>query len=174
MFIHSFEPIADPQATLLILGSMPGKASLQAQQYYAHPRNSFWRIIESLFALRADLDYAQRCQSLKTHRVALWDVLQTCTRASSLDSDIVTSSIVPNDLAGFLRAHPRVTRIFFNGAKAESIYRKHILTRLPDNRKDIACVRLPSTSPAHAAMSFTDKLEQWRVILSTDQIKPSS
>jgi TDG/mug DNA glycosylase family protein len=174
MYIHSFEPVADPQATLLILGSMPGKASLCAQQYYAHPRNSFWKIIAALFDLPADMNYAQLCQALLTHRIALWDVLHTCTRASSLDSDIVPSSIVPNDISGFLSTHRSIRAIYCNGASAEHIYRKHVLPRLPEAAARLPLVRLPSTSPAHAAMTLQQKLQAWRVILAESHSQTTS
>ena len=102
--IHSFPPISDPKAVTLILGSMPGKASLLEGKYYAHPRNAFWRIIQSIFELDPSLSYAERCSQLLNHRIALWDVLKTCTRSSSLDSDIVDSSIIANDFESFFFA----------------------------------------------------------------------
>ncbi|MEQ8260532.1 MAG: DNA-deoxyinosine glycosylase [Alcanivorax sp.] len=163
-YIHSFPPVSEPTADRLILGSMPGKASLEANQYYGHPRNLFWRIIETLFEIPADLPYAERCQQLAEQGVALWDVLRTCTRSSSLDSDIIEGSIIAQDFEGFLRAHPRIGVIFFNGAKAESVWRRHVAPVLPDGLAAIPTVRLPSTSPANASISFPVKLRQWRAI----------
>lgn len=163
--IHSFEPIAAGDAERLILGSMPGKASLRANQYYAHPRNAFWRIIESVLALEPGLPYGQRCAQLTAHRIALWDVLKSCTRSGSLDSDIVASSIVPNDFAGFLASHPGIRHIYFNGAKAEQMYRKYVLPTLPRQYAALPTLRLPSTSPANASLSFSGKLERWCAIV---------
>jgi len=164
-FIQSFPPIADPGAKILILGSIPGKASLRAQQYYAHPRNAFWPIMESLLGIEPGLPYAARCSGLIRHRIALWDVLAACTRSSSLDSDIVESSIIANDFAGFFDRHPQIRAIYFNGARAESSYRKHVRPSLPVAAARLPGCRLPSTSPAHAALRFDEKLEHWTAIL---------
>jgi len=163
-YIHSFPPVSGPAADRLILGSMPGKASLAANQYYAHPRNLFWPIIEILFDIPADLPYEARCRQLAEQGVALWDVLRTCTRSSSLDSDILEASIVPQDFDGFLRAHPRIGVIFFNGAKAESVWRRHVGPTLPDDLAAIPTSRLPSTSPANASIPYPVKLRQWRAV----------
>ncbi|MAO60863.1 MAG: DNA-deoxyinosine glycosylase [Alcanivorax sp.] len=165
-YIHSFPPVSEPGADRLILGSMPGKASLAANQYYAHPRNLFWPIIETLFGIPADLAYEARCRQLAEQGVALWDVLRTCTRSSSLDSDILEASIVPQDFEGFLHAHPRIGVIFFNGAKAESVWRRHVRPALPDDFAAIPTVRLPSTSPANAAIPVSAKQNAWRAILA--------
>lgn len=164
--IHSFEPISGDGARTLILGSMPGKASLQAQQYYDHPRNAFWRLIESILGIPSSAPYAERCARLVEHRIAVWDVLRACTRSSSLDSDIVESSIVPNDFAGFLSSHPSITRIAFNGAKAEAVYQRRVVPSLPPPLAEISSLRLPSTSPANASLNFEGKLDRWRVIAS--------
>ena len=163
-YIHGFTPIADAQARRLVLGSMPGKASLLAQQYYAHPRNAFWPIMQGLLDLPATLDYATGCQQLMNHRIAVWDVLKTCTRSSSLDSDILESSIIANDFAEFFQAHPDIQAVYFNGAKAESLYRKYVHPKLAQEHARLALTRLPSTSPAYAAMNLQTKLGQWRVL----------
>lgn len=164
MQVYSFPPISAADATRLVLGSMPGKASLAAGQYYAHPRNHFWQVIETLFELPAGSSYEARCAALVANRIALWDVLKACFRTSSLDSDIVEESIVPNDFARFLSDHPQVRAIYFNGAKAESVYLRHVRPKLPDALASIPTRRLPSTSPANASWSFHDKLERWRTI----------
>lgn len=162
--VHSFPPIANTQARVLILGSMPGKLSLQAQQYYAHPRNAFWPILGELFGARADLPYPSRIQMLKANGIALWDVLKSCTREGSLDSDIDDASIIANDFASFHRAYPDIAYVFFNGAKAEACYRKHVLPGLDSPLTPLQYQRLPSTSPAHASLSHAQKLEAWEIV----------
>jgi hypoxanthine-DNA glycosylase len=152
---------------------MPGKASLRAGQYYAHPHNAFWKIIGALYAIDASAPYERRVAALLEHGVALWDVLESCARETSLDSDIDESSIVANGFAPFLRAHPRIRTIGFNGAKAESSYRKHVLPVLVD-AGGVAYHRLPSTSPAHAAMSYADKVAAWRSVLAPIRQRNSS
>jgi len=162
--VYSFRPISRFDAKLLILGSMPGKASLRADQYYAHPRNAFWLLIESIFGIDPRLAYEDRCAQLLQHKVAVWDVLKTCVRQSSLDSDIVDRSIVTNDFESFYSTHQRIRSVYFNGAMAEKSYRRYVLPELPDAMAVIPGVRLPSTSPAHAAMSFDQKLALWEQI----------
>jgi double-stranded uracil-DNA glycosylase len=152
----SFPPIATTQARVLVLGTMPGKASLLAQQYYAHPRNGFWPIMGAVLGFDAQAPYVERAASLNACGVALWDVLQSCVRSSSLDSDIDASSIVVNDFASFLAAHPHIHSVCFNGATAETLYRRHA------TGPALATLRLPSTSPAHAAMSLAAKTDAWR------------
>ena len=162
--VHSFAPIADASSQVLILGSMPGNASLRAGEYYAHPRNEFWKIMDALFEIDAAAPYENRIAALRKQRIAVWDVLASCTRATSLDSDIEESSIVANGFAEFFRAHVRVQTVCFNGAKAEHSFRKHVLPGMTAFG-DIGYHRLPSTSPAHAAMSHAEKIEAWRVVL---------
>lgn len=161
--IQSFPPIEHPSATILILGSMPGKESLRAGQYYAHPRNAFWPIMGELAGAAPALPYKARIEKLKTAGIALWDVLASCTRYSSMDADIEVDSICANDFASFFRKHPRITHVFFNGAMAEQCFRKFVLPSLPP--RPLHFQRLPSTSPANASRSFEQKLAAWRVIL---------
>jgi TDG/mug DNA glycosylase family protein len=163
MRVHSFDPISDAASCVLILGSMPGKASLRAGQYYAHPQNAFWKILGALFDFEPGFPYESRIASLREHGIALWDVMQSCVRETSHDSDIEEFSIVSNPFAGFLRDHPEIHTICFNGAKAESSWRKHVLPQLP-RAGDIAYHRLPSTSPANASIGYDDKAKAWGVL----------
>lgn len=160
--IYSFPPIADDNARILILGSMPGKASLQAGQYYAHPRNQFWPILGELVGAGPALDYVERTSTLMSAKIALWDVLKSCYRSSSLDADIDKSSIVVNDFAGFFSTHPHIRQVFFNGATAEQAFRRYVLPAI--GAEGLVLQRLPSTSPAHAGMSFQQKLQCWQSI----------
>jgi hypoxanthine-DNA glycosylase len=159
---RSFEPIARPDARVLILGSVPGDISLAAQQYYANSRNAFWPIMESLFAGGAVLEYPARIELVVRSGLALWDVLASADRLGSLDSAIDVGSEVPNDIPRFLDSHGHVTHVFFNGSKAESAFNRHLGRQLGLGRLEV--MRLPSTSPAHAGMSFDAKLEAWRVV----------
>lgn len=161
--IHSFPPIENPSATILILGSMPGMESLRAAQYYAHPRNVFWKIMGELTGAAPELPYETRVEKLKSAGIALWDVLASCTRHSSLDADIEAESIIANDFVSFLKSHPNITHVFFNGAMAEQSFRKHVLPVLANRPPHY--LRLPSTSPAHASLRYEQKLEAWKLIL---------
>lgn len=156
--VYSFPPVADDRARVLILGSMPGVLSLAENQYYAHPRNLFWPIMGSLFGAGRDVAYEQRLRLLQDHRIALWDVLHSCQRDGSLDSDIQYE--VANDFATFFNTYPQITHVFFNGGKAESSFRKHVR----GVGQGLVMTRLPSTSPAHASLSFDKKLEAWSQI----------
>ena len=159
-----FPPIARRDAQTLILGSLPGRRSLELQQYYAHPNNAFWKLIAAIFESDGALPYAQRVKILTANQVALWDVLAAATRPGSLDSSIVHASALANDFAGFFRSHPRIRRVFFNGRKAEELYRRFVLPRLGPEFAALRYESLPSTSPAHAGMSFAKKLGRWRRI----------
>lgn len=161
---YGFPPVANGAARLLILGSMPGQASLLAGQYYAHPRNAFWRIMGDLLGAGPELPYPQRLARLQAAGVALWDVIAACERGGSLDADIVGRSVRANDFSAFLAVHRSIERIFFNGAAAEASFRRHVLPALAD--RSLALHRLPSTSPAHAARSYADKLAAWSVIVA--------
>ena len=157
-----FAPVIAPSARVMIIGSMPGQHSLQQQQYYAHPRNSFWPIMAELFGFSIELTYPDRLQALQRQGVALWDALACCERPGSLDSAIVESSIQANDFASLFLRYPTVEALFFNGAKAEQSYRKYVLPGLLGTIQPRLLQRLPSTSPAHASLNYSQKLQQWR------------
>ncbi len=163
--VNGFPPIADSNAVILILGSMPSIKSLQAHQYYAHPRNSFWFIMSALFADNRALDYEEKKALLLNNRIALWDVLQSCQRKGSLDSSITNSTIEVNDFNSFFTAHKSIKAVYFNGARAEQEYRRHVIPALARKFSAIEYQRLPSTSPAMASLSRDQKLQQWRAIL---------
>jgi len=167
--VRSFHPIEDKNAKVLILGSMPGRASLAAGQYYAHAQNAFWRIICELLRFDAVAPYEGKVQALKAARIAVWDVLQSCTREGSLDARIERESQVANDFRSFFRTHRGITRVFFNGAKAEECFKRHVLRNI--DADSISYVRLPSTSPAHASLSFEQKLKAWRIIMSASKVR---
>jgi hypoxanthine-DNA glycosylase len=160
--IRSFPPVADAQATVLILGSMPGKESLKQNQYYAHPQNAFWQIMGDLVGTHPNLPYPQRLHVLTATHIALWDVLHSCEREGSLDSDIEQEKA--NDFAAFFARYPRITCVYFNGAKAEQSFKRFVLgkQKLPP----LEFARLPSTSPAHAGMRYEEKLKVWREAMS--------
>ena len=162
--IRSFPSIADVRATRLILGSVPGVASLAAGQYYAHPQNAFWRIMGDLLGCAPDAPYAERVDALKRNGIAVWDVLHCCVRPGSLDSAIVRGSEVPNKFETLLQQCPHVRAILFNGTTAEAAFRRHCRALLDDPQ--ITFVRLPSSSPAHASLRFEAKLAAWRAALA--------
>lgn len=162
-FSRGFPPIAATNARALILGSMPGSASLRACQYYAFPRNVFWDIMGELFGAGRQLDYASRLRRLTGQRIALWDVVGSCRRKGSLDSAISEDGLVTNDFAAFFENHAHITHLYFNGTRAASLFRKRVAPGLCGCYR---CLTLPSTSPAHAAMPYAAKLEAWSVIRS--------
>lgn len=164
MHVQSFPPLGNTHATRLVLGTMPGKASLLAQQYYAHPRNAFWYIIEGLFGIPRELPYSRRVRELARTGVAVWDVLAACTRGTSLDSDIVPESAVPNDFNAYLKRHRHIGAIYFNGGPARALFERHVTPHLAPEQQAIPRIALPSTSPTHARRSHAEKLEAWRVI----------
>jgi hypoxanthine-DNA glycosylase len=165
MHDQGFPPIADAHARILILGSLPGQVSLQRQQYYAQPHNAFWKIMGRLFDAGPDLPYAERGQRLMRNGIALWDVCAAAQRPGSLDAAIVHASVVPNDFAAFIDSHPDLGLIGFNGGKAAELYRRRVLPGLPAAARALRTATLPSTSPAHAAMPFEEKLTRWAAVL---------
>ena len=162
----AFAPVATPTARVLILGSMPGVASLDAVAYYAHPRNAFWTMMARLLGFDVTAPYAERLAALQDAGIALWDVLAACVRPGSLDADIEQSSIEINDFEAFFATHPSIQRILLNGGAAFDLYRRHVLPTLGRGPAALARQRLPSTSPAYAAMPATEKYRHWHAALA--------
>jgi hypoxanthine-DNA glycosylase len=157
-----FPPISRPDARVLVCGSLPGQMSLAMRQYYAQPRNAFWKITGELFGFDPRLDYAARTAALAARGVALWDVCAAAVRPGSLDARIRRDSVVPNDFVPFLLAHRQIRRLCFNGATAFELFERLVVPTLPASLQALTRIRLPSTSPAHAGMSHADKLARWR------------
>ena len=161
MKIFSFPPIANAQSQILILGTMPGRDSLKFNQYYAHSRNSFWKIMFSLFDKPYSTDYSIKQSLLLNNNIALWDVLKACKRESSLDSDIIEEE--PNDLLLFLKNHPRINHLIFNGKSSMNYFVKFV------KGASLPSTQLPSTSPAYV-IPFEKKVNEWSVITNLIQI----
>ena len=155
--ISSFPPIIDDRSKILILGSIPGVKSLEKQQYYAHPQNKFWKIIFELLNEEFTEDYSECIRILKKHQIALWDVIDSCERKGSLDSEIKNEEA--NQIAELLQEHPNIQAIFCNGGKS---YRN--LQKILGKNYKIPVFLLPSTSPLHT-VSFEKKLDDWKKIL---------
>ncbi len=134
---------------------MPGKDSLKYNEYYAHPRNSFWKLMFDVLKTPYSKDYSAKQTLLFDNKIALWDILATCYREGSLDSDILEEE--PHDIQGFLETHPKVTHIAFNGKSSQHFFKRYI------KGIDLPSVILPSTSPAYV-ISYEKKLNEWKVI----------
>jgi double-stranded uracil-DNA glycosylase len=171
MLAQGFAPIAGPGARLLILGSLPGQASLDAREYYAQPRNAFWMIMGALFEAGPSRPYRERQARLIERGVAVWDVCAVAAREGSLDAAIEPHSVRANDFVQFYADFPEIRCVAFNGATAATLYKQHVLPTLSPAQRRVATLTLPSTSPTHAALSLKDKLEQWQVI--TKKLKVS-
>lgn len=157
-FCSSFPPVSAPACRVLVLGSMPGVASLRAAQYYAHPRNAFWPVLYALWdAGPPAARYEDRLTFALAHHVAIWDVAQTCIREGS--SDAAIRDAVANDFAALFAQCPQVHTLFFNGRLAWSLFERLAL----DTAAGRPRVLLPSTSPAYT-LPFAQKLAAWRVL----------
>ena len=156
--IVAFPPVAREDARVLILGSMPSVASLQAGFYYGHPRNAFWRILSEVYGEPLPTDIEAKRALLLRNRVALWDALTACRREGSLDSAIREPEL--NDFDGLFRGCPQIEKVLFNGGTAHSLFMRYRGTLLEGR----TWARLPSTSPAYT-MSYERKLALWRQAL---------
>jgi len=173
--IESFAAVAASDAAVLILGSMPGIESLRQQQYYAHPRNIFWDVMGEMFGAGRNLAYSERLKMLKKNRIGLWDVAHRCVRRGSLDANIETVTVVPNDFAALFRDYPHIRHVFFNGRKAAELYRRLVAPVLPEGVQPVAYTTLPSTSPANASIPVAVKRQCWqsvKAVLETGQTNP--
>lgn len=156
--IKSLEPIVDSNSKILILGSIPGKQSLEKQEYYGNARNAFWKIIYSLHEAEMEDDYDKRVEFIKQNNIALWDVIKNCNREGSLDTNIKNEQA--NDFANFFKDYPNIECVFFNGAKSHDVFKKKIGF---DQFESLRFEKLTSTSPANT-IKFEHKLEQWKMI----------
>ena len=158
--LRGLPPALGSQPRVLVLGSMPGSASLAQAEYYAHPRNDFWRIVDDVFSIPRTRGYAARVAALNDAGIGLWDVLAECHRAGSLDAAIAGEGRRHNDIIGVLEAHPRIARVLLNGAFAATAFQR--LARAGrDLPPAVECIRLPSTSPANASIPYRRKLALW-------------
>jgi hypoxanthine-DNA glycosylase len=165
---RSFPPLLGANPRVLVLGSMPGDASLSVGQYYAHPRNAFWFIMGDLVGAGPDLTYEERVIRLTHAGIALWDVLAFCERPGSLDTAIDPNSEQPNSVDRLLAGHPSIAAVYLNGGKPMAAFRRHILRRLDASRVASLRIRqLPSTSPTNARMTLGEKSAAWRCILDS-------
>lgn len=158
MIRHPFAPVYDVNSRILILGSFPSVRSRDEGFFYGHPRNRFWQVTASVLGEEIPSDIPDKKAFLLRDHIALWDVIAECEIQASDDSSI--RSAKPNDISPILDAC-RIKTIYTNGAKAHSLYTKHMLPLT-----GIDAVRLPSTSPANAAYSTARLIEEWSVILS--------
>lgn len=157
MLLIGFAPVADMYCKILILGSMPSVKSLEQQQYYGHPRNAFWKIMAQISEVPFEANYVDRCIGLKDKGIALWDVIGACIRPGSLDANIQSDSIEPNDILAFIHQHKDLKCIALNGGAAFKLFKKHFLSNLPEQ---IDVLQLPSTSPAYT-MPIAEKSKIW-------------
>jgi len=156
--LKSFPPVIDKSSRVLILGSMPGAESLLQNRYYANSRNHFWKIIYAVFDSEPDISYKKRKEFILSKRIALWDVIESCYREGSLDSNIRDER--PNDLTSLFRNYPGIKHVLFNGSKSYDSFRRHIGF---DKSAGFTYMKMPSTSPAHA-IRFEEKLRAWMAI----------
>jgi hypoxanthine-DNA glycosylase len=158
-YIYGFEPITAEDPEILILGTMPGVASLNAAEYYAHPKNAFWKIISSVNNKELPSAYEGKKTLLYEMKIALWDVCQICIRNGSLDSEIENE--IPNSITKFCLSYPAIKAIIFNGKTAEKLFMKHI-----GSIANIKTFSAPSTSPAYT-LALDKKIEAWKNIFDS-------
>lgn len=155
----SFDPISNPDTTILILGTMPGDKSLELGEYYGHSRNKFWKIISTITNNELPLTYSDKKALLLKSKIGIWDVAHKANRKGSLDSAIEDEE--PNDLNNFIARHKNLKVIGFNGTKSQSLFDKYF-----DRKSDLKYISLPSTSPANTGIDFDTICKLWRQLLT--------
>ena len=161
-----FPPVAGKRPRVLILGSLPSRQSILRQQYYAHPRNTFWPVIAAVLQADLSTSYRQKTTAVRKAGIAIWDVLDSSVRPGSMDAAIVESTARANDIIGFLQRHDGIRAIFFNGQTAARLFHKRMRQDLAGLARPIDLHTMPSTSPAHAALSLQQKIERWSLLTS--------
>jgi double-stranded uracil-DNA glycosylase len=154
---HPFDPIIDADSKILILGSFPSIASFEQHFYYAHPRNAFWPIMEQLFDVTLS-DVNQKKSFLHVKHIALWDTYGSLRREAGTSSDANLAEVMPNPIDTLLVKYPKIQNVFCNGTKAHKGLLSHF------KNLHVSVEKLPSTSPAYAAMTFNNKLLQWQKV----------
>ena len=154
---HEFPPVFDNSSEILILGSFPSVKSRQESFFYANPQNRFWKLMAQLLNESTPKDTKDKIVMLKKHKIALWDVIESCDIVGSSDSSI--SNVVPVDISQIL-SRANIIKVYANGGKAFELYNKYLY---PKTQLDIT--KLPSTSPANAGYSFDKLLSEWKKIL---------
>lgn len=150
---HTFEPVCNEKSKILILGSLPSVKSREQGFYYGHPQNRFWRVLAAVLSCPVPITISEKKEMLLKHRIAVWDVIESCDIMGSSDSSI--KNVVPADIGALLH-RTQICRLFANGKKAESLYRRYIF-----QKTGIQITALPSTSPANAAFSLERLTEVW-------------
>ncbi|WP_428898382.1 hypoxanthine-DNA glycosylase [Parelusimicrobium proximum] len=156
---RSYPPLLSKSSKVLILGTMPSVESLAKKQFYAHPRNALWRILFDVFGAEFSEDYDRRKQLVRDNNIILYDVLESCEREGSLDSNI--KNYRPNDVNGLIRKYPTIKRVLFNGKAAEKFYYEFF-----DPVAGVEYLSMPSTSPAYASKTYEQKMLQWKKVLN--------
>ncbi len=154
---HPFPPFVDENSHLLILGTFPSIKSFEENFYYSHPKNQFWKLLASVYHEDTPATLNEKKAFLKKQNIALWDVVKSCERKNSLDSNL--KNITPNDIRELLKNYPSIKKIYFTSKTALKIYKKYF------NEVDLPYFYLDSPSPAYAKKSFEEKLEGWREVL---------
>jgi hypoxanthine-DNA glycosylase len=157
----SFDPISNPDITILILGTLPGDKSLELAEYYGHSRNRFWKIISTITGNDLPLTYTDKKALLLKTKIGVWDVAQKADRKGSLDSAIEREE--PNDLDDFIARHKNLKVIGFNGKKSQLLFDKYF-----KREKGLKYISLPSSSPANAGIDFDNICRMWRQLLVND------
>ncbi len=161
MVVHNIEPLYNGDSKILILGSFPSVKSREAEFFYAHPQNRFWKVVAAVFGEKVPLDIDEKKALILNHNLAVYDVIYSCEITGSSDSSV--KNVVPSDLEPII-ANSKITKVFVNGRTAEKYYKKYTL-----KKTGIECVVLPSTSPANAAYSLDKLVSKWQII--KDEIK---